>query len=102
MTETQTFPPEIIDVLRKIGKVEWGATAPATAEEHGAMTVNSVQITAETFAQTEPQPMNGLYAEGTETIVCHTGTSPNSANIARALTGAWNHLVDLVGPAPEA
>ncbi len=44
--------------------------------------------------------MHGLYIKGTETVICHTGTSPNSGQIARALAGAWNHLRTLAA-SPE-
>lgn len=88
------IPREIEDLLMTLGKVEWGATAPLDAEGHAESVRKSVEATAQHFNQTEPQPMNGLYLVTTDVVVCHTGTSPNSANIARALTGAWNRLVD--------
>jgi hypothetical protein len=53
---------------------------------------NSVQLTAEHYAQTEPQPMQLLVIEGTDTVLGYMGTSPNSPVIARAMTGAWNWL----------
>jgi hypothetical protein len=87
------IPPEIADVVLAIGEAEWGSTAPLSATKHAAHVKQSVKITAETFEQKGPQPMNGLYVNGTDTIICHTGTSPNSAQIARALTGAWNRLL---------
>lgn len=88
------LPEDIASAIRSIGKAEWGATARKSAEDHAADVANSVRLTAEHFGQTEPQPMHGLYVEGTETVICHTGTSPNSAVHAQALTGAWNWLHD--------
>lgn len=58
-----------------------------------ADTANSVRLTAEHFGQTEDQKMSGLYMAGTDTVICHTGTSPNSPETARILTGLWNHAV---------
>lgn len=92
MNEQQIIPAEIAEVVLKIGEAEWGATAALDAEGHAAHVRESVEITAKHFDQTEPQPMNGLYLAGTDIVICHTGTSPNSAQIARALTGAWNRL----------
>jgi hypothetical protein len=89
-----TIPPEIAEVVLKIGRGEWGATDPLDAEGHAEHVAKSVRITAENFAQEGPQQMHGCYAKGTETVICHTGTSPNSPTIARALTGAWNWLHD--------
>ena len=86
------IPAEIVECVLRIGLVEWGATAPHDADGHSAHVRSSVIETAAHFGQTEPQPMNGLYVEGTETVLCHTGTSPNSPTTARALTAAWNAL----------
>lgn len=88
------IPFDIVETVLKIGRAERGATAPHDADGHAAHVRNSVIETAKHFDQTEPQPMNGLYVEGTETVICHTGTSPNSPTTARALTGAWNALHD--------
>lgn len=88
------IPQEIVDTVLKIGRAEWGSVSARSAEEHGKHVEQSVRMTAENFGQTEPQAMHGLYIEGTETVICHTGTSPNSPINARALTGAWNALHD--------
>tara|TARA_R110000851_G_scaffold308778_1_gene467886 strand:+ start:22055 stop:22369 length:315 start_codon:yes stop_codon:yes gene_type:complete len=77
-----------------IGKVEWGGTHELDAKGHAEQTKTSVDITAETFGQSGPQKMSGLYLEGTETVLCHTGTSPNSPTHARILTALWNNFVE--------
>lgn len=77
-----------------IGRVEWGATNEHTAEEHAAHVEKSVKITAEYFEQEGAQKMHGLYVTGTETVIGHTGTSPNSPTHARILTALWNRFVD--------
>lgn len=89
------IPPELVDLLLGIGKAEWGTTHEHTAIGHALHIRKSVKITAKDFKQTGKQKMHGLWVEGTETVICHTGTSPNSPQIARALTGAWNQLVDI-------
>lgn len=77
-----------------IGPVEWGMTHEHTAEEHAVHVQKSVEITAEHFAQEGPQKMHGLYVAGSETVIGHTGTSPNSPTHARILTALWNSFVE--------
>lgn len=89
------FPHELRELLLQIGKVEWGTTPEHDAGGHGEHIRESVEKTAEHFGQTGPQKMHGLYLEGTSTVLCHTGTSPNSPDIARVLTGAWNWLWEI-------
>jgi hypothetical protein len=99
--QEQNIPDDIADKVREIGRAEWGQTPAHDADGHAAHVAESVNKTAEHFGQDGPQHMQGLYIEGTETVICHTGTSPNSAQIACALTGAWNWLYDQVStPAP--
>jgi len=88
----EALPDDIASLVLRIGRAEWGATAEQTAEEHASDLLNTVSLTHEHFGTEDPQPMNGLYIEGTGVVICHTGMSPNSAGIARALTGAWNLL----------
>jgi hypothetical protein len=87
------IPPELVAVLLAVGEAEWGSTAELDADGHAEHTRTSVSITAAHFGQTGPQAMHGLYVRGSDTVICHAGTSPNSPQIARALTGAWNRLV---------
>lgn len=101
MGKAYELPAEIAELVNRVGRAEWGATAAHDADGHGQHVADSVRMTAAHFEQTEPQPMNGLYVEGTETVICHTGTSPNSAAIAQALTGAWNWLCDLAEKQPD-
>jgi hypothetical protein len=88
------IPPDIAASVLAIGRAEWGSTPEHDADGHAAHIRDSVLRTADHFGQVGPQKMQGLYVEGTGTVICHTGTSPNSAQIARALTGAWNWLHD--------
>lgn len=90
----KSLPDDIAETVIKLGPVEWGQTDPKDANGHGESVKNSVELTAAHFQQEGLQPMNGLYLVGEETVVCHTGTSPNSAQVARALTGAWNLMWD--------
>lgn len=94
ITLLKSLPDDIAETVLKLGPVEWGQTEAKDAEGHGASVKNSVELTAAHFQQEGPQVMNGLYLAGEETVVCHTGTSPNSAQVARALTGAWNLMHD--------
>lgn len=88
------LPRDVIEHLLKIGPADWGATEAKSAEAHGADTVDSVLATAENFGQSGDQRMSGLYVAGTNTVICHTGTSPNSAETARILTGLWNFALE--------
>jgi hypothetical protein len=90
-----SIPPELKDLLLKLGKAEWGTTHEHDAAGHGAHVRESVEQTAEHFGQIGPQKMHGLYLEGTDTVLCHIGTSPNSPDIARLLTGSWNWLCEI-------
>lgn len=98
-----TIPADIAQHVRKIGKVEWGQTPAHDADGHGRHIADSVRLTAANFGQTEDQHMHGLWLEGTETVLCHTGTSPNAPMTTQTLAGAWNWLVDqaLATPASD-
>ena len=85
---------QMAEAAIKIGKVEWGTTHALPAEGHALHVLESVKITADNFDQTEDQKMHGLYIEGSETVICHTGTSPNSPTHARILTALWNRFVE--------
>lgn len=78
-----------------IGRVEWGATHELDSQGYADQTKTSVEITADTFGQEGLQRMHGLYLKGTETVLCHTGTSPNSPTHARILTALWNNFVEV-------
>lgn len=88
------IPTDIAEHVLSLGRVEWGQTPAHDAEGHGAHVVNSVRLTAEHFEQTGDQHMHGLWLAGTETVLCHTGTSPNAPKTTQALVGVWNWLVD--------
>ena len=88
------FPADVLEFALKIGRAEWGQTDPKTAAEHATDMASTVEKTAAYFGQTEPQSLNGLYIEGTGIVICHTGVSPNSPEIARILTGLWNMIYD--------
>jgi hypothetical protein len=77
-----------------IGHVEWGATDKLDAQSHADHVKQSIENTADFFGQTELQAMHGLYIKNKETVICHTGTSPNSSMHARILTALWNRFVD--------
>ena len=92
--KVEGLPKDIALAVAKMGKVEWGAVQPKPDEDHAKSFADSLKLTREYFKTEGDQSLHGVYLEGTEIVLCHTGTSPNSANNARALTGAWNWLVD--------
>lgn len=89
------IPRDIVEQVLRMGRAEWGATEELTSEGHLAHLEKSLRLTREHFDYADiPVKMHGLYLDGTETVLCHTGTSPNSSINAQALTGAWNWLYD--------
>lgn len=93
--ERAEIPADIAAQVLSMGRVEWGATAALTDTGHLEHLAGSLRLTREHFNfEDVPVPMNGLYLEGGETVLCHTGTSPNSGPNAQALAGAWNWLHD--------
>lgn len=89
------IPREIAEQVLSMGRVEWGRTDEYTEVGHLAHLRESLRLTREHFNFADvPVAMHGLYLEGTETVLCHTGTSPNSGPNAQALAGAWNWLFD--------
>lgn len=88
------IPRDIAEAVASIGEAEWGATRAQDDAAHVADFGNSLRLTREHFGTDGPQQLHGLYLKGTETVLCHTGTSPNSAVHAQALTGAWNWLLE--------
>lgn len=90
-----TIPKELAERMLAVGKVEWGAVKPKTDVEHVADFCNTLHITRQDFGAPEgPQSLHGVYVAGTETVVCHTGTSPNSPMHAQIMAGLWNSVID--------
>lgn len=96
VTITLHVPKEIRTRLLKAGRVEWGATDKLTAEQHLEHLHSSLEWTANHNGTIGAVAMNGVYLEGEEIVLAHTGTSPNSPTHARILTGLWNGLHDAV------
>ena len=98
---TTTIPHEIRELVLELGPVEWGTTPEHDAEGHGNHVRESVEMTMQHFNIEGPTMMHGLYLAGTETVVCHSGMSPNSSTIARILTVLWNKFhEELASPPP--
>lgn len=91
-----SIPSAIAEQVLSMGRVEWGATAELDDAGHLEHLASSLRLTREHFNYADvPIAMHGLYLAGTETVLCHTGTSPNSGANAQALMGAWNLLHDV-------
>lgn len=90
--EWANIPPEIAKLVATLGPVDWCATDPMTAAEHGQRMTESVQLTEQHFGVSGRREMQWLCVQGTDTVIAYVGTSPNSGVIARALAGAWNLL----------
>jgi hypothetical protein len=89
------IPRDVVEQVLSMGRVEWGATERMTSEGHLESLKETLRKTREHFNfEDVPVAMHGLYLEGGEVVLCHTGTSPNSGPNAQALAGAWNWLHD--------
>jgi hypothetical protein len=90
------LPNDIVESLLRIGRVEWGCSFTQTDEQHIEDFRDTLRITREHFGDTEDATaIHGVYLEGSKTVLCHTGPSPNSPQHARILVGAWNQLFEL-------
>jgi hypothetical protein len=95
LEERSRIPPEVARQVLSMGRVEWGATDKLTEAGHLEHLAETLRNTRKDFNfEDVPVAMHGLYLEGTGTVLCHTGTSPNSGPNAQALAGAWNWLHD--------
>lgn len=91
-----TFSIEIPDDLeariREAGPAQWGQTGAKPDAEHLAEFEQTLRLTREHFSTEGDAELHGLFLDGTNTVLCHTGVSPNSPLHARILTGLWNAL----------
>lgn len=89
------LPQDVVESVLSIGPVEWGATDSQRDEQHIADFANTLRLTREHFDTEGDAALHGIYIAGSNTVVAHTGISPNSPQHARILAGAWNYLVDV-------
>ncbi|RVI91802.1 hypothetical protein [Sinorhizobium meliloti] len=95
MSKALELPDDIVDRLLAVGRVEWGTSLYQTDKKHVEDYSDTLRITREYFAtESEETAIHGVYLEGSNTVLAHTGNSPNSPQHARILVGAWNQLVD--------
>lgn len=90
------LPDDVIESLLAMGRVEWGTSLHQPDEKHVEDLRDTLRITREYFGTEEEETaVHGVYLAGTNTVLAHTGNSPNSPQHARILVGAWNQLVDI-------
>lgn len=90
------IPESLQEQIIEMGRVEWGATEALTEAKHLEHLASSLKATREHFNFEDiPVRMHGVYLEGTDIVLCHTGTSPNSPTNAQIIAGVWNWLVDI-------
>lgn len=89
------LPDEIVERLLDVGKVEWGCTDEQSDEKHLAQFKRTLELTRENFNTNGYRAMHGVYREGENVVLCHTGTSPNSGTHANIIAGIWNYFVDV-------
>lgn len=89
----------LIDGLHEESKStqwEWGATAPQNDEQHVEDFKISLRKTREHFGLEGPQPLHGCYVQGTDTVLCHTGTSPTAGHRARFIASTDPQLIKIL------
>lgn len=90
------LPADIVSSLLAVGTVEWGQTFCQSDEKHVEDFANTLQLTRSGLGITDQETtIHYVCIADTATIVALTGNSPNSAQRARILAGAWNHLLEL-------
>ncbi|GGR31318.1 WDGH domain-containing protein [Deinococcus ruber] len=88
----RTIPLDLAQVVVSVGEGHWGATEALDAEGHGREAVENVRRTLERFGlPDEPREMHGVFTEDGR-LIALSGMSPNSPQVARGLTAAWNLL----------
>lgn len=92
----KNIPEPLVEAILQAGPVEWGATAEQSETAHVEDFRNSLKITREQFHIGEERSLQGVYLKGTSTVMCHTGTSPNSGTNAQIIAGLWNTIYDLL------
>ena len=102
LTFTMELPDDLMERLVSAGPIEWGTIVGKTDDEHVADFIDTLRLTREHFGNEGNTDLNGLYLAGTETVVAHTGTSPNSASHARIIAGLWNALLSVAQEAKAA
>ena len=88
------IPEDIAEHVLRMGRIQWGLSGPKSDEDHLADFASTLRLTREHFETVGDQELHGCYLNGTETVLCHTGVSPNSPIHARILVGLWNQLHD--------
>lgn len=96
---TDGFPDDLRQRILELGPVEWGAVGPQIAEKHIHDFIDTLEITRKEFNLPVKTELHGVYTEGENKIVCHTGTSPNSASHARIIVALLNWLYQKLTPA---
>lgn len=99
---TMELPQDLEALLLKSGPVEWGHTGAKPDDEHLSQFAETLRLTREHFSTEGNADLQGLYLDGSEVVLAHTGTSPNSAGHARILAGLWNALHAQALKSPEA
>lgn len=88
---TLEIPLDLAQVIVEIGDASPQFTEALTAEQHGRLMAENVRLTAERLGLPNKRKMYWVSVPGTLALA-FTGTSPRSADVARALAGAWNLL----------
>jgi len=92
ITISVDIPDELEARLLAAGPAQWGNTGAKPDIEHLVEFAQTLTLTREHFATDGDAELHGLFLDGTNTVLCHTGVSPNSPVHARILTGLWNAL----------
>lgn len=88
------IPENVAEHVLRLGRAQWGKVDAQPDATHVAEFAQTLKLTREHFGTEGDQELHGCYLDGTNTVLCHTGVSPNSPLSASILTGLWNKLHD--------
>ena len=93
----ERVPLDIREMVLQIGKADWSSSGLQTDEGHMKGFQKLLDGTRMNHQVGDVTEMHGIVTVQTPfpLSIATVGNSPNSPLVARALCGAWNHLVDL-------
>ena len=97
VTISFTLSDDDISCLQECGEAEWGVVLEKPDVDHVIDFISTLKMTRNTFPDMPTMTRtNGLYKKGSDVVLAHTGTSPNSPIRASLLSILWNETLRAV------
>ena len=97
VTISFTLSDDDIRCLQECGEAEWGVVLGKPDVDHVIDFISTLKTTRKAFPEIpEMSRMNGMYKKGSDVVLAHTGTSPNSPIRASLLSILWNETLRAV------